>query len=174
MLKLVLQNSKLIISVFTAILVIIILWAVFGSQSNITQPIEYNHKIHIEVAELSCTDCHINVENMPRATIPNIEICQACHSEEPISESPEEVKLLKYISEGNLIPWQQIYKVPDHVYFSHQRHVTIGELGCSLCHGNVEDMTEPASYPVWTPTMDNCIDCHKQNKVTYDCLACHR
>ena len=174
MLKLVIQNSKIIISVFTAILVLVIVWAVFGSHSNISQPIEYNHKIHIEVAELSCIDCHINVENMSLATIPNIEICQDCHSDEPISESPEEEKLLKYISEGNRIPWERIYKVPDHVYFSHQRHVTIGELECSLCHGNVEEMIEPASYPVWIPTMDNCIDCHKQHNVTYDCLACHK
>jgi hypothetical protein len=174
MLKSVLQNSKFIISVFTAVLVLVLVLAVFGSHTNIIQPIEYNHNIHIEVAGLSCIDCHINVETKPIATIPNIEICQDCHSDEPISESPEEEKLLKYISEGNRIPWKQIYKVPDHVYFSHQRHVTIGELECSLCHGKVEEMIKPASYPVWIPTMENCISCHKENKVTTDCLACHR
>jgi len=174
MLKSVIQNSRIIISVFTAVLVIVVVWAVFGSTNKIIQPIQYNHNVHIEVAELTCLDCHVNVEKMPKATIPNIEVCQDCHSDEPISESPEEEKLLKYISEGNHIPWKQIYNIPDHVYFSHQRHVTIGELECSLCHGDVENMTKPAASPVWIPTMDNCIECHKQHKVTYDCLACHR
>ena len=90
MLQSVIHNSKLIISVFTAIFIIVIVLVVLGSHPNISQPIEYNHKIHIEVAELSCNDCHINVEKMSIATIPNIEMCQDCHSDEPISESPEE------------------------------------------------------------------------------------
>jgi hypothetical protein len=168
------QNSWSIIIAFAAILIITIIWTVFGAHHTIIQPIAYNHKVHIEEAGLSCVDCHSTVETMPAATIPNIEICQDCHSDEPISDSPEEVKLLKYIDEGKEIPWQKIYWVPDHVYFSHQRHVTIGELECANCHGNVEELIEPSSYPIQIPTMDNCIKCHKQHKVTNDCLACHR
>ena len=174
MLKFITQNTKLAFGGFAALIVIVVVLVAFGTGNKIVQPIQYNHQVHIETVELTCIDCHVNVEKMQKATIPNIEVCQDCHSDEPVSESPEEKKLLQYISEDNQIPWKQIYSVPDHVYFSHQRHVTIGELECSLCHGDVENMTKPASYPVWIPTMDNCIDCHKEHKVNYDCLACHR
>ena len=172
--KMVKQNSRLFIVASTAIVLIMIVLIVLGAHRTITQPISYSHKIHIEEADLTCVDCHLYVETMPSATIPNIEICQDCHSDEPMGDSPEEVKLLKYIEEGKRIPWQKIYSVPDHVYFSHRRHVTIGEIACSNCHGNVEELTEPPSYPLWLPTMNNCISCHKEHKVTYDCLACHR
>lgn len=169
----ILNNAKLLIITLSALIVVMIVVVVLGSSTKITQPIQYNHKIHIEEVGLTCVDCHIEVEKMPTATIPNVDLCQECHSDEPVSDSPEEIKLLKYISEGKRIPWIQIYKVPDHVYFSHRRHVTIGELQCSLCHGDVENMTEPIPRPVWNPTMNNCINCHKQDKISYDCLACH-
>lgn len=168
------KNSKLILIALTGVIVLAMVWVVFGAHQTIIQPISYNHKLHIEKAELNCVDCHKFVESMASATIPNIEVCSDCHSGEPLSDSPEELKLLKYIEAGKKIPWQKIYTVPAHVYFSHRRHVTIGEIECSKCHGNVQELIKPASYPMWLPTMKNCISCHKEKKVTYDCLACHR
>lgn len=168
------KNSKLILIVLTGIILITMVWIVLGAHQTIIQPISYNHKLHIEKAELKCVDCHQYVGTMAAATIPNIEVCSSCHSGEPLSNSPEELKLLKYIESGKRIPWKKIYSVPAFVYFSHRRHVTIGEIECSKCHGNVQELTVPASYPLRLPTMKNCIDCHKENKVTYDCLACHR
>ena len=135
------QNAKLLIIV-PFVIGIITVWGVSGANSTIIQPLKYNHQIHIESVELICSDCHIYVESMPSATIPNITMCEECHFEDPITDSPEEVKLIKYIEEQRQIPWQQIYSVPDHVYFSHRRHVAIGELDCSECHGKVEEMTE--------------------------------
>lgn len=138
------------------------------------QPIEYSHKVHIGNG-MTCTDCHISVESKAAASIPNTDVCQTCHSgDEPLSKSPEEVKLLRYIKDGGEIPWKQIYEVPDHVYFSHRRHVVDGELDCSTCHGNVAELTAPVSYQVVPVTMERCLDCHRQRKVTNDCLACHR
>jgi hypothetical protein len=144
------QNIRLwIIAIF--VIVILIVWATSGATPIKTQPITYNHKLHIEEVELICSDCHIYVESMPSATIPNIKVCEECHSEDPMTDSPEEVKLIKYIVEEEQIPWQRIYSVPAHVYFSHKRHVSIGELDCHECHGYVEEMTESLSYPVWLP-----------------------
>jgi hypothetical protein len=171
--KIIKQNSKLLVIALVTIFVLMVIWATFGAHPTINQPIAYNHKLHIEEVELTCGDCHIYVESLPMATIPNISICVECHSEEPLTDSPEEAKLIKYLEEGSQIPWQRIYSVPDHVYFSHRRHVSIGELDCNKCHGHVEELTEPSPYPVWLPSMDNCIDCHKEHKITYDCLACH-
>ncbi len=168
------HNKFLLITLTIIIIIFITLLAVLPSQPKIKQPISFVHKIHIEDAELTCVDCHQYVETLAAATIPSIDICSDCHSDEPLGDSPEEIKLLKYINEGKSIPWQKIYSVPNHVYFSHRRHVTIGDIKCDSCHGKVEELTEPVPYPLWLPTMNNCIDCHKQNKVTYDCLACHR
>jgi Cytochrome c7 and related cytochrome c len=166
------QNSRLWIIAFFVVGIFIV-WATSGANPSITQPIMYNHKLHIESVELICNDCHIYVESMPSATIPNIEVCGECHSEDLITDSPEEVKLINYLNEDEQIPWKQIYSVPDHVYFSHRRHVSMGELDCYECHGHVEEMTEPISYPAWLPSMDNCMDCHKERKITRDCLSCH-
>ena len=166
-------NLKKVLFPVIVIVLVLALWVLFAGQSKIIQPISYNHKVHIEEAGLECIDCHRYVESMAKASIPNINLCTDCHGDEPISESPEEIKLLEFIEQKQNIPWKQIYSVPDHVYFSHRRHVVLGELECSNCHGNVSDLTAPAQYAYLIPSMDNCIDCHKQNKITNDCLTCH-
>jgi len=38
------------------------------------------------------------------------------------------------------IPWVRIHNLPDHVYFSHKQHVTVGKLECKDCLGKVEEM----------------------------------
>lgn len=163
------------ILVILIVLVIIFIVSVnFLSTDPIIQPLAYNHKIHIEDAAMECADCHRYVEKLASATLPDIQVCADCHSDEPTTDSPEEVKLLQYVEEGKEIDWQRIYEVPDHVYFSHRRHVVLGEVECADCHGVVEEQTRPVSYPEVEVTMDNCMDCHKENKVTNDCLSCHR
>ncbi len=140
----------------------------------IAQPLAFNHKVHIETASLNCKDCHLNVEKMAVATIPSIEVCQTCHNDEPISKSPVEKEVLGYVAEKKEIPWIQVYSVPDHVYFSHRRHVTLGGLECSTCHGNIAASTAPVSFQTMPVTMETCINCHRQNKISTDCLACHK
>lgn len=146
----------------------------FLPQENPKQPIAYNHKVHIETAGLQCIDCHVSIEQRAFATLPSIEICQNCHAGDPLTESEEEKKLLTYIFEGKEIPWIKIYNVPDHVYFSHRRHIIRGEVSCSECHGNINEFINPVSSQFMDITMDNCIKCHEERKVTNDCLTCHR
>jgi len=147
---------------------------VLPARPTVVQPIAFNHKIHIEDVGLNCKDCHLNVETMAVASIPALDVCQTCHNEEPISESLVEKELLWYVSEKKEIPWVQIYSVPEHAYFSHRRHVMIGGLECSSCHGDIASMTTPVWYQAVPVTMENCMACHKRNKVTNDCLTCHR
>ncbi len=139
----------------------------------IIQPVPFSHNLHIDEVDLECTDCHLRVEDHQRATLPALEVCQDCHSEE-LTETALEEQLLAYTTSDQAIPWRRIYTVPDHVYFSHRRHVTSGNLDCQLCHGAVAEMTEPAKYPVVEVTMDNCMECHSERQITNDCLACHR
>lgn len=150
------------------------LFVASDSDKKNTQPLAYNHKDHVGKAELKCTECHLYAEQKASASIPTLEVCRNCHSDQPLSESPEEKKLLEYITEGKEIPWERIYRVPDHVYFSHRRHIVGGEIECKACHGDVAEFTKPVSSPVVPVTMENCMSCHRQRKVTNDCLSCHR
>lgn len=154
-----------------------ILWAftVPGCSESVnhTQPIQYNHKKHIEDAGLNCVDCHTRALTHEKASIPNIEICKGCH-DQPMTESKEEEKLVGYIRKNQPIPWAQVHRVPDHAYFSHRRHVSIGKVACLTCHGNVSEMTLPFSKPYLPIKMAFCIDCHAKNRVDTDCATCHR
>lgn len=137
------------------------------------QPIKYNHKLHIEEALSECTDCHVQAEKSTRASIPNIQICGDCHSDLEV-ENSEQRKVAEYVQNGTQIPWHQVHLVPDHVYFSHRRHVSLGQIECSECHGDVSQMETPFVKPFQQIAMAWCIDCHKQRQVTSECYACHR
>lgn len=159
-------------SITLAILSFFILTGCSGS-GNYTQPIQYNHKKHLEDAGLNCFDCHKRVLTHEKASIPNIEICKGCH-EQAMTESKEEKKLVEYIQKGQPIPWKQVHRVPEHAYFSHRRHTAIGKIACLTCHGNVPEMTLPFSKPFRPIKMAFCIGCHAKNHVNTDCATCHR
>jgi len=72
------------------------------------------------------------------------------------------------------IIWNRIYELPDHVYFSHRRHIALGKIECAQCHGDIHAFETPPLIPFVALTMDFCIDCHDEHKVNNDCLACHR
>lgn len=156
------------------LLVVIVGYLAYTSENEPVQPLVYNHQVHVENAGLVCADCHNPDQSPSTTTIPSIEICSSCHSEEPLTESPEEKKLLQFVAEKSEIPWKRIYSVPDHVYFSHRRHVTKAGLECKVCHGDVPQLTKPITAPFVPVTMENCMKCHRENNVTNDCLSCHR
>ncbi len=78
----------------------------------VDQPIRFNHIHHKEVAKLNCTFCHRHVERNRVAGIPNIELCQACHSSDAISKRPEALKVVGYVKNGKTIPWERMYQLP--------------------------------------------------------------
>lgn len=171
------MSTKTLVFVLPSLVIVlglIIFIARLSGGSNTVQPINYNHKVHIEQAGLNCTDCHIYAETSASASLPTLETCQTCHNDAPLTESPEEKKVLKYVTDKLEIPWVRIYTVPDHVYFSHRRHVVRGKLECSACHGLMAELTVAVSFPARPVTMDNCLQCHKQMNASTDCLACHR
>ncbi|HLC27071.1 MAG TPA: cytochrome c3 family protein [bacterium] len=143
-------------------------------ESRVQQPIQFNHNLHVEKNGLSCDTCHQYYAEYQPAGIPKIEVCATCHVA-PMGQSPEEAKVRSYVEKGKEIPWVKIHNVPDHVYFSHRRHVTLGKVDCQICHGKVKERKTPFEKPVVNIiSMDFCINCHKQRKVTNDCAACHK
>ena len=64
------------------------------------------------------------------------------------------------------IEWVRIHNMPDHVYFNHAQHVTVGQLECQNCHGPVEEMEVVYQYSPLS--MGWCINCHRQSEVVFE------
>ena len=139
---------------------------------SVSQPIDYSHKAHIEKG-LTCEVCHQSVETAAAATLPTNETCLMCH-QGAITDSPEEEKVRQYAEKGEQIPWQRVYMVPDHVFFSHRRHVKAGQIACEECHGSIAKLTSALTYPLVNQSMDWCLGCHRTRGATTDCIHCHR
>ncbi|MFN7119765.1 MAG: c-type cytochrome [Saprospiraceae bacterium] len=63
------------------------------------------------------------------------------------------------------IEWTRIHNMPDHVYFNHAQHVSVGQLECQTCHGKVEEMEVVYQYSPLS--MGWCINCHRQTEVQF-------
>jgi len=142
-----------------------------GVGSKTEQPISFNHKKHLEQG-LECDACHRFYKTQAFSGLPDLNTCLECHKE-PVTKSPEEEKIRQFQKKGQEIPWKRIYGEPDHVFFSHRRHVVLGKLQCQTCHGDIGQRETPPTKPWVKMTMSWCMDCHTKNKVTNDCLACH-
>lgn len=64
------------------------------------------------------------------------------------------------------IEWVRIHNMPDHVYFNHAQHVTVGQLECQNCHGPVEEMEVVYQYSPLS--MGWCINCHRETEVVFE------
>lgn len=137
------------------------------------QPIKFNHKKHAIENEIECTFCHKGAKSEKLAYFPSINTCIECH-EEPLTESKEEKKIREYYKNKQKIPWQKILRMPEHVYFSHYTHTNLAKIECVQCHGNMFKRTVPPDKPLKRMRMKDCINCHKKNRVTTDCNACHK
>lgn len=67
---------------------------------------------------------------------------------------------------GEPIKWIRIHNLPDHAYFNHAQHVTVGKVECQQCHGKVEEMEVVAQHSPLS--MGWCINCHRQTGVQFD------
>ncbi len=63
------------------------------------------------------------------------------------------------------IEWVRIHNLPDHVYFNHAQHVTVGKVECQTCHGQVEEME--VVQQMAPLSMGWCINCHRQTDVKF-------
>lgn len=64
------------------------------------------------------------------------------------------------------IEWVRIHNLPDHVYFNHAQHVTVGQLECQTCHGPIEEMEVAKQHAPLS--MGWCVNCHRQTEVQFD------
>lgn len=167
------QKTKTIYSSLVVLLLIVIV-AFFLSSfvGGVTQPIQFNHAVHKKQG-IDCFTCHVSAKSAPWASLPGVDVCMMCH-EEALTQSEEEEKIREYAKSGNEIPWERLFEVPAHVYFSHQRHVSFGKLECSSCHADMGEQVRPPRKAPQKITMEGCMDCHEEYQVLADCTTCHR
>lgn len=139
----------------------------------VLQPVEFNHLLHVEDVGLECIDCHEYYETGEHSGLPSVETCLGCH-EGGATESPEERRFLEMVERGEEVRFRKLFRMPDHVYYSHRTHVAVAGLECAECHGEVAKTAVPPLAPLVRITMDTCMDCHAEHSVRTDCTDCHR
>lgn len=139
----------------------------------VEQPIRFNHEKHVKSAGLDCAVCHQYYAERQHSGLPSLAVCQTCHAE-PLTDAPEERRLIELAGSDSPPAFRKLFRLPDHAFYSHRRHVTVAKLPCETCHGDVAATTEPPSRPLVRITMDTCMNCHAQRNVASDCTDCHR
>ncbi|RMG19845.1 MAG: hypothetical protein D6729_04225 [Deltaproteobacteria bacterium] len=160
--------------VFGLLLVLVCAGWLGMQDRGVVQPFPYNHAVH--TAKAKCVLCHRGVRSGAHAGLPDLTICAQCHATAPGKHpSAEQKALWKKVVDGKEVPpWQRLYRLPEHVYFSHRRHVQIGGLACETCHGDMGKQRQPPRRALRKLKMRNCLGCHEEKHVTQDCTACHR
>ena len=123
----------------------------------VAQPVDYPHNLHVAQLGIDCRYCHTSVEVAASANVPATETCMTCHSQVRVG-APALQAVADSWSSGLPIEWNRVHDVPDYVYFNHSAHINNG-VGCSTCHGRVDQMTE-----IWKAepmTMGWCLECHR-------------
>lgn len=141
------------------------------------QPVAFSHKVHAGANGLDCQFCHAYARRSPVAGVPSLQRCDGCHrpmiaaKTEATATKAEVQKVMDFVEKKEPIPWVRVYILPDHVYFSHRVHVQ-AEVRCQTCHGQVETMERVSQ--VAPLTMGWCVDCHREQNASRDCLVCHK
>jgi predicted CXXCH cytochrome family protein len=123
----------------------------------IDQPVEFDHRHHVQDDGIDCLYCHNLATVSATAGIPSTDLCMGCHNQ-VWNQSPMLEPVRRSYFSGAPIPWNRVHDVPDFVYFNHAIHVNKG-FGCASCHGRVDQMGRV--YQHVDLTMDFCLDCHR-------------
>lgn len=121
------------------------------------QPVAFSHTIHAGQLGLDCRYCHNGVEKSWYSNVPSASTCMNCHNQ-VLKDDPKLALVRESAQSGKPIPWVQVHKTPDYVYFNHSVHVNRG-VSCVHCHGPVNKMDEVRHAKSLSMTF--CLDCHR-------------
>jgi hypothetical protein len=141
-------------------------------------PIRFNHAAHVK-AKIDCTSCHLGVMDPSESRLPALDTCTGCHKDSP-GANPGKQALARLAAAGEELRWPKPgVRQPDHVFFSHPRHVDVAKLECTVCHGDVARSTAPPRTR--RMSMYTCEGCHASHpesvaatRARIDCMECHR
>jgi hypothetical protein len=126
------------------------------------QPVKFSHAVHAGQNGTDCIYCHSSAPNSKTAGIPPENVCMNCHlmvRKGTRSGTFEIAKLISSYENQKPIEWIKVHNLPDHVFFSHAQHVSVGKVDCAECHGDVKKMD--VIKQVSDLSMGWCIDCHR-------------
>jgi hypothetical protein len=121
------------------------------------QPVPFSHATHAGQLGIDCRYCHTGVEKSWFSNIPASSTCMNCHNQ-VLKDDPRLELVRESAQSGKPIPWVQIHKLPDFVYFNHSVHVNRG-VSCVECHGRIDQMDEV--YHAQPLSMSFCLECHR-------------
>jgi hypothetical protein len=121
------------------------------------QPVSFSHALHVSQVGLDCRYCHTGEDKSWYSNIPAASTCMNCHRQ-VLKDDPRLALVRESAATGRAIPWIQIHRVPDFVYFNHAVHINRG-ISCVECHGQVNQMDEV--YHAKSLAMAFCLDCHR-------------
>jgi hypothetical protein len=143
-----------------------------GRRAAVTQPVAFDHRLHVRELEIACATCHAFDAPAPFSGLPEIETCASCHAE-PLGTSPEEAKVVAAATSGAGLAWVPLQREPRHVFFSHRLHAGAAGIACDECHPAFADARAPP--PRAAPVrMSECLRCHERAGAPTRCTACHR
>ncbi len=128
-----------------------------GQFDPIDQPVEFDHRHHVQDDGIDCLYCHASATSAATAGIPSTDLCMGCHNQIWNQSAMLEPVRRSYVS-GFPISWNRVHDVPEFVYFNHAIHTNKG-FGCVTCHGRVDRMGRV--YQVADLSMGWCLDCHR-------------
>jgi hypothetical protein len=146
------------------------------------EPIYFDHSVHTQAAGIDCTFCHRTVTTAGTAGMPEVQQCMFCHQviaaaqvqprEGTTARASEEIaKLRQMWSQQQPINWERVHRMPDHVRFLHEPHISAG-FACAECHGDVQAMGQVVQ--VRALNMGDCVSCHRANSAPTECATCHK
>ncbi|HZW37369.1 MAG: cytochrome c3 family protein [Deltaproteobacteria bacterium] len=159
------RQAALVASLFAFLL----LGGAAAAFAQASQPIRYNHKIHVTGYKMDCRFCHSSATKTASAGIPSVEKCMNCHRVIAVNH-PEIKKLAQYWKEKKPIPWNRVTELPDYTYFPHFRMVNAG-IACLTCHPGMDQVDVAVQKQEFT--MGFCLKCHKSRGVSIECWSCH-
>ncbi|HYL20928.1 MAG TPA: cytochrome c3 family protein [Gemmatimonadales bacterium] len=139
----------------------------------VSQPVAFNHRRHTQDLKLDCQLCHQYVTTAAHAGLPTGQTCVVCHQAR-LGKSPEAARVTELLARGDSLHFAKLFRLPAHVNFTHRRHVGIAKLACEACHGAIAVSQRPPERALVRIRMQFCLDCHRTNGQSLDCVACHR
>lgn len=120
----------------------------------------FDHRLHVEDAEVACEDCHTGVAastSLAETLRPAMEVCGACHDVEDTDGCGT-----CHLSAEEPAGYAPHAPVVD--LFSHAAHV--GRMDCAQCHGGAPEFAG-------APQKSECRSCHLTAANYEDCSLCH-
>ena len=134
-----------------------------------SQPIAFDHRLHVGTVKMRCGACHPNADPGEMMGLPEASTCMQCHgSIEP--KTAAERKLAAFAKQNRDMDWNRVYQIPTFVRFDHRQHLQAGAK-CETCHGPVAE--RQLLWQERDMSMGWCVACHRETHASLDCGSCH-